>query len=142
MSVTPPAVTPGGHVLEPHPTGMFAALGRFNYRFRRWLPLIGLAIVIGLNVWAAAGGGKLIQGGWVIPGSQEQQAADKLTAAFGQDQTTMLVVYTDPNGDAASPAFAAKVNDSLAAIATDHAVTRVLTYADAPSPELLSRVPA
>jgi uncharacterized membrane protein YdfJ with MMPL/SSD domain len=139
MSLTPPAVTPGGHVLEPHPIGMFAALGRFDYRFRRWLPLIGLAVVIGLNAWAAAGGGKLIQGGWVIPGSQEQQAADKLTREFGQDQTTMLVVYTDPSGDAASATFQATVHDSLSAVATDQAVTKVLTYADAPSAELLSR---
>ncbi|HEU4862971.1 MAG TPA: hypothetical protein VFU44_04285, partial [Candidatus Limnocylindria bacterium] len=38
--------------LEPHPTGIFAALGRFDYRFRRVLPFIGLAAVIGLNIWA------------------------------------------------------------------------------------------
>ncbi|HET6820388.1 MAG TPA: MMPL family transporter [Candidatus Limnocylindria bacterium] len=134
----PPTTTPGGHVLEPHPTGMFAALGRFDYRFRRWLPLIGLAIVIGLNGWAAASGGKLIQGGWVIPGSQEQQAADILTSRFGQDQTTMLVVYTDPKGDAASAAFQQTVHDSLADVAADDSVTKVVTYADAPSAELLS----
>jgi RND superfamily putative drug exporter len=139
MSSTPPTITRGGHVLEPHPTGMFAALGRFDYRYRKVLPLIGLALVIGLNIWASAGGGKLIQGGWVIPGSQEQQAADKLTAEFSQDQTTMLVVYTDPAGDASSPTFQAKVKDSLADVAADDAVTRVLTYGDAPSAELLSR---
>jgi RND superfamily putative drug exporter len=130
--------TPDGHVLEPHPTGMFAALGRFDYRFRFVLPIIGLLLVIGLNVWAAVGGGTLIQGGWVIPGSQEQQAADLLTQKFGQDQTTMLVVYTDPDGDAASPAFQHKVAGSLARVQDDAAVTDVLTYADTPSAELLS----
>jgi RND superfamily putative drug exporter len=132
------SITPGGHVREPHPTGMFAALGRFDYRFRFVLPILGLLLVIGLNVWAAVGGGTLIQGGWVIPGSQEQRAADLLTEKFGQDQTTMLVVYTDPDGDAASSAFQDKVADSLAAVRADDSVTEVLTYADAPSAELLS----
>ncbi|HET7519948.1 MAG TPA: MMPL family transporter, partial [Candidatus Limnocylindria bacterium] len=130
--------TPGGHVLEPHPTGMFAALGRFDYRFRFVLPIIGLLLVIGLNVWAAMDGGTLIQGGWVIPGSEEQRAADRLTDRFGQDQTTMLVVFSDPDGDAASPEFQATVADSLAAVRDDSSVTEVLTYADAPSAELLS----
>jgi RND superfamily putative drug exporter len=139
MSAPHRTTTAAGHVLEPHPTGMFAALGRFDYRFRRWLPLMGLALVIGLNGWAAASGGKLIQGGWVIPGSEEQQAADILTSRFGQDQTTMLVVYTDPAGDASSPAFQQTVRDSLTDIAADDSVTKVLTYADAPSAELLSR---
>ncbi|MEO8639064.1 MAG: hypothetical protein ABI458_04010, partial [Chloroflexota bacterium] len=71
-----PASPPGnGHVRELHPTGIFAAVGRFDYRFRRWLPIVGLAIVIGMNVWAATSGGTLIQGGWVIDGSEEQRAA-------------------------------------------------------------------
>jgi len=29
---------------------VFAALGRFSYRFRRWIPPVGLALVIGLSV--------------------------------------------------------------------------------------------
>jgi RND superfamily putative drug exporter len=117
---------------------MFAALGRFDYRFRRVLPVIGLALVIGLNAWAAVGGGELIQGGWVIPGSQEQQAADQLAKRFGQDQTTMLVVYTDPAGDAASTAFQQTVRQSLVDVAADDSVIKVVTYADTHRPEQLS----
>ncbi|HEX6139066.1 MAG TPA: MMPL family transporter [Candidatus Limnocylindria bacterium] len=132
---------PGGplHVREPHPRGIFAAVGRFNYRFRRWIPLVGLVLVIGVNVWSRVDGGELIQGGWVIAGSQEQQAAALLEDRFGQPETSMLVVYTDPDGDAASPAFQAIVRDSLSEVRDDPAVTRVLTYADAPAPELLSK---
>ena len=64
-SATSTPTPPGnGHVLEPHPTGLFAAIGRFDYRFRRWLPIVGLALVIGLNAWSSAAGGRLIQGGW------------------------------------------------------------------------------
>ncbi|HEY8178524.1 MAG TPA: MMPL family transporter [Candidatus Limnocylindria bacterium] len=117
---------------------MFAALGRFDYRFRKVLPIIGLALVIGLNVWATVGGGTLIQGGWVIPGSEEQQAADVLTDRFGPTETTMLLIFKDPDGDAASPAFQSTVQGSLADITDDPDVERVVTYADAPAPALLS----
>ena len=123
---------------EPHPTGIFAAVGRFDYRFRKLLPIIGLAAVIGLNLWANFGGGTLIQGGWVIPGSEEQRAAAVLASRFGQQATTMLVVYRAPDGNAASDAFQAKVSDSLVAVAADSSVTRVVTYAQTHAAALLS----
>jgi uncharacterized membrane protein YdfJ with MMPL/SSD domain len=136
MAPTPPL--PTGHVRELHPTGIFAAVGRFDYRFRRWLPIVGLAIVIGFNAWAAASGGTLIQGGWVIDGSEEQRAAALIADRFGSEATTMLVVYQDPDGKAASPDFQAAVKASLARVAEDSAVTKVQTYADTGAPALLS----
>ena len=90
----PPAAPPAPRVpndLELHPTGVFAALGRFDYRFRRVVPVIGLLLMIGLQVWASQAGGRLIQGGWVIEGSEEQRAADLLADRFGTQATTMLV---------------------------------------------------
>ena len=83
MAPAPPP--PNGHVRERHPTGIFAAVGRFDYRFRRWLPIVGLAIVIGTNAWAASSGGTLIQGGWVIDGSEEQRAAALIAYRFGSE---------------------------------------------------------
>ena len=134
-SAGPPAT---GHVRELHPTGIFAAVGRFDYRFRRWLPIVGLAIVIGTNVWAAASGGTLIQGGWVIDGSEEQRAAALIADRFGSEATTMLVVYRDPKGAAAAPAFQATVEASLARVADDPAVTKIQTYGSTGAPALLS----
>ena len=134
--LTPPP--PNGHVRELHPTGIFAAVGRFDYRFRRWLPIAGLVIVIGINVWAATAGGTLIQGGWVIDGSEEQRAAALIADRFGSEATTMLVVYEDPDRNAASPDFQATVKASLARVAEDPAVTKVQTYADTSAPALLS----
>jgi len=128
-----------GHVRELHPTGIFAAFGRFDYRFRRWLPIIGLVVMIGTNVLAATSGGTLIQGGWVIDGSQEQRAAALIADRFGDEATTMLVVYRDPDGDAASPAFQAGVDASLAGVVDDPAVTRIQTYGSTGFPALLSR---
>jgi uncharacterized membrane protein YdfJ with MMPL/SSD domain len=134
----PASPRPGGHVRELHPTGIFAAVGRFDYRFRRWLPLIGLALLVGTNVWAATSGGTLIQGGWVIDGSEEQRAAAVLADRFGSEATTMLVVYRDPAGRAASPEFQDTVKGSLEAVADDDEVTKVQTYGDTGAPALLS----
>ncbi len=135
-----PGPRPGhdASILEPHPRGIFAAIGRFDYRFRLLLPILGVALLVGVNVWSRVDGGKLIQGGWVISGSEEQQAATLLASRFGEQATTMLVVYTDPAGNAASPAFQAEVKASLATVAKDSAVTGIVTYADTGTPELLS----
>ena len=131
-------MTSGQHVRELHPTGLFAAVGRFDYRFRRWLPIVGLAIVIGTNAWAATSGGTLIQGGWVIDGSEEQREAALIADRFGNEATLMLVVYQDPARDAASPAFQATVESSLARVADDPAVTGIQTYGKTHLPALLS----
>src|SRR5918999_3025709 len=64
--------------------GIFAALGRATYRHRRWLPLAGLALVIGLNAWAAVAGGRLSQGGWQVPGSEALRAEELFTDRFGE----------------------------------------------------------
>ena len=123
--------------LELHPTGVFAALGRFDYRFRRVVPVIGLLLMIGLQVWASQAGGRLIQGGWVIEGSEEQRAADLLADRFGTQATTMLVILEDPEGDAASPAFQEVVSETLQPIADEPLVDEITTYADSPVDELL-----
>ena len=138
MSVAPNPPLPNGHMRERHPTGIFAAVGRFDYRFRRWLPIVGLAIVIGTNAWAATSGGTLIQGGWVIDGSEEQRAAAIIADRFGSEETTMLVVYVDPDGNAASSDFQAMVEASLVHVADDPSVTKVQTYASTGAPALLS----
>ena len=83
-------------------------------------------------MWGNLAGGKLIQGGWVISGSEEQRATALLADRFGEQATTMLVVYRDPAGDAASTTFQHQIKASLAKVADDPVVDRVTTYADAP----------
>jgi uncharacterized membrane protein YdfJ with MMPL/SSD domain len=124
--------------LEPHPTGMFAALGRFDYRHRRLLPVLGLAAMIGLQVWASQAGGRLIQGGWVIDGSEEQRAAELLADRFGTQATSMLVLYEAEDGDAAAPAFQDAIAASLDVIADDPLVDEITTYGESPVDMLLS----
>jgi hypothetical protein len=138
LEPAPPPSRNDGHVLEPHPTGVFAAIGRFDYRFRRWLPIVGLALVIGLNAWASTSGGRLIQGGWVIPDSDEQRAVDLLANRFGEQESTMLVLYRAPDGDATDPGFQDRVRDSLAPIQDDPAVDRIETWGETGFDPLLS----
>jgi uncharacterized membrane protein YdfJ with MMPL/SSD domain len=119
--------------------GIFAALGRFTYRGRRWIPLVGLALVIGLNVWATTAGGRLSQGGWQVPGSEAARAGELFADRFGEQATSMIVLFTDPDGDAGSPAFQATVAGAVAPLADDPTVDEIVTYADIADPSFLSR---
>jgi uncharacterized membrane protein YdfJ with MMPL/SSD domain len=119
--------------------GIFAALGRFTYRGRRWIPLVGLALVIGLNVWATTAGGRLSQGGWQVPGSEAARAEELFADRFGEQVTSMIVLFTDPDGDAGSPAFQATVAGAVAPLADDPTVDEIVTYADIADPSFLSR---
>jgi RND superfamily putative drug exporter len=117
---------------------VFAALGRFDYRFRRWLPLAALALMIAVNAAAASWGGELSQGGWNIPGSETERAEALLKDRFGASQEQMFVVYRDDEADATSPAFQSAVTDSLDRVAADDRVDAVITYATVPDPDFIS----
>ena len=138
---TPPAAPPSPeHVLEPHPTGMFAALGRFDYRFRKraadsrpgaghrpqrlgrrrrrhpdpgWLGHPGLA--------GAAGGGR----------PRRSDSARPRRPCSSSSRTRTATPRRRPSRRT--------VKDSLGDISNDPDVERVVTYADAPAPALLVR---
>ncbi|HET9415973.1 MAG TPA: MMPL family transporter [Candidatus Limnocylindria bacterium] len=140
-SEPPPAVAPpppaSPIVVAPNPiddriahNGLFAGLGRATYRWRRVLPIIGLALVIGLNIWAATSGGRLSQGGWQISGSEAARGEALLADRFGEQASSMIIIFTDPDGDAASPTFQETVADAVAPLADEPIVDEILTYAD------------
>jgi RND superfamily putative drug exporter len=119
--------------------GIFAALGRTTYRHRRWLPVAGIALVIGLNVWAQVAGDALSQGGWQIDGSEAARAEDLVADRFGEQATSLIVILTDRDGDAASDAFQATVRETVEALADEPVVSEILTYSDVGDPSFLSR---
>ena len=119
--------------------GAFAALGRWTYRSRRWLPVAGIALVVALNAWSWVGAGTLSQGGWQIRGSDAVRAGELLSDRFGEQATTLFVIFTDPDGDAASREFQAAVSDAVAPLADDPIVDEVVTYADVADPSFVSR---
>ena len=119
--------------------GIFAALGRATYRHRRWLPIAGVALVVGLNVWAATAGDQLSQGGWQIEGSEAARAEALVADRFGEQATSLIVILADPDGDAASPEFQATVAESVAPLTDEALVGEILTYADVGDPSFVSR---
>ncbi len=145
----PPGVVPGaGAATPPRPepphdriahNGIFAALGRATYRWRRWLPALGVLLVIGLNAWSFTAAGRLSQGGWQIAGSEAAEGEALLADRFGEQASTMIVILTDPDGDAASEDFQATVDDAVAPLAGEPIVDEVLTYADVGDPSFVSR---
>ncbi|MGQ0608223.1 MAG: MMPL family transporter [Chloroflexota bacterium] len=143
----PPGLPEGPPAVSPDPVpddriahnGVFAALGRGTYRSRRWLPIVGLALVIGLNAWSATAGGRLSQGGWQVPGSEAQHAEALFADRFGEQATSLIVILTDPNGTADSDEFQATVAESVAPLGDDPVVSEILTYADVGDPSFLSR---
>ena len=142
----PPGRPPPGRPADPPPpddriahNGIFAALGRATYRHRRWLPIAGVALVIGLNVWAATAGDQLSQGGWQIDGSEAARAEALVADRFGEQATSLIVILTDPDGDAASAEFQATVADTVAPLEDEALVSEILTYADVGDPSFISR---
>jgi RND superfamily putative drug exporter len=117
---------------------MFAALGRFSYRFRRWIPPIGIALVIGLMVWVSQAGGDFSQGGWQIEGSESMTTEQLLADRFGEQATAILVILEDPDGDAGSEAFQSVLADTVEPLLDDPAVDEIITYADNGDPRFLS----
>src|ERR671914_258062 len=125
---------PESHVDAPRPlrpddrvahNGIFAALGRATYRHRRWLPVAGIALVIGLNGWGQVAGDTLSQGGWQIDGSEAARANALVAERFGEQATSLIVIFTDPEGDAASPAFQATVAESVEPLAEEPVVSEI-----------------
>jgi uncharacterized membrane protein YdfJ with MMPL/SSD domain len=133
-----PVATGPGHVDHVTRNGLFAALGRFTYRWRRVLPVIGIALVIGLNVWAATSGGRLSQGGWQVPGSEAARGSALLADRFGEQSSSLIVIFTDPEGNATSPDFQATVADAVAPLSGEPIVDEILTYADVRDPAFVS----
>ncbi|MDQ3880432.1 MAG: MMPL family transporter [Chloroflexota bacterium] len=117
---------------------MFSALGRFDYRFRRVIPVVGLVIMVVTGIVAARFGGELSGGGWEIPGSESLRARELLEDRFGAGRTTMLVVYRDRDADTGSPEFQRVVADSLSRLRDDPAVDSIVTYADVADRDLVS----
>ena len=118
--------------------GLFAALGRFTYRWRRWLPIAGLAIVIGLNVWSITSAARLSQGGWQVAGSEAARAEALLVDRFGGELSSMIVIFTDPDGDAASDRFQGIVADAVEPLRGEALVDGIVTYADIEDPAFVS----
>jgi len=119
---------------------MFAAIGRFSYRFRWpviavWVAafLLGLAAVPRLH-------GELKGGGFSNARAPAQRALDLMHARLHTGLASVQIVFTSPTLDAAGPRFQAAETRALAGVtpATVPGLQRVDTFASTGDRTLLS----
>jgi len=108
---------------------VFTALGRFDYRHRRSLPLVMLGLAVAAVALSTAFGGQLSPGGFTIPGSNSARAEALLAQAFGSGRTSLVVVYVSPRPDAADPPVEHQITHSLRRLRGYGPVSSILTYA-------------
>ncbi|MBC7294602.1 MAG: MMPL family transporter, partial [Thermoleophilia bacterium] len=120
---------------------MFAALGRFAYRFR-WL-VIGLWVLLfAVALIATPYLGQALQGsGFANPHAPSQEAARLIEERFGQGATTVLIVFQSSSLEATGADFQALQRKALTAVqeAGIPGLESIQTYADTGSDLLLSR---
>ena len=98
-----------------------------------------LALVIGLNVWAATAGATLSQGGWQIDGSDAARAEALVADRFGEQATSLIV---DPHRSRRRRRLAGLPGDrrrAVAPLADEPIVSEILTYTDVGDPSFVSR---
>ena len=107
---------------------MFRRLGDFAFRFRKFIVVGAVALTVILVGLSGPLGGQFTSGGYSVPGSQSQNAANLLSRYFGNSATQFLLVFHSATADAASPAVQAKVNDSFQRLARQPFTGGVLDY--------------
>jgi len=119
---------------------MFAAIGRFSYRFR-W-PVVAVWVVafaLGLTAFPRLHH-ELKGGGFSNPGAPAQQALDLMQRRLHTGLAETAIVFTSPTLDARSPQFQAAQARALAGVtpATIPGLQSVQTYASSGDTTLIS----
>ena len=120
---------------------MFAAIGRFSYRFR-WVVLALWLVAFALGLWAATRlPGELKGGGFTDPKAPAQQALDTLQRRLKTGLSTLEIVFASDTLPATSPRFQADMAEALSRLTagTVPGLKTIQTYATTGDKELLSR---
>jgi len=115
---------------------MFEAWGRFAYR-RRW-PVLGVAIaaLVVMAVWGTGVFGVLkSSGGFTVPDSQSQKAADIAQRDLGRSDADVVVIYKASVDD---PAAKSKITGSLNSLPSAQ-VASAASYWSTGSPQFVSK---
>jgi len=120
---------------------LFAAIGRFSYRYR-WVVVAVWAIAFVGGLYATTKLSKELKGGGFSNSrAPAQRALDAMQAKLHTGLSTLSVVFTSPDVEARSPQFQAAEAAALASItpATVPHLQGVQTYASTGDPKLISR---
>jgi RND superfamily putative drug exporter len=117
---------------------MFGWWGRTVINVRWWVVAVALALVVAGATWGAGVFGSLTGGGYDDPNSESNRAADRITAALGQRNPDLLVLWSSDSVTAEDPSFRSAVTAAVATIRQQPQVASVTSYVDTPSPALIS----
>src|SRR5918997_827979 len=106
---------------------MFAAWGRFVYRFR-WLVLVASMLSIAAMVYSMQYGGRLGTGEFAAPeGTESGRVDDLLDKEVAKTPPSFMLVFGDKDEKATDPAFRDGVERALEPLEDDDRVTNVRT---------------
>jgi uncharacterized membrane protein YdfJ with MMPL/SSD domain len=116
---------------------MFEALGRVMYRRRRWVVGLSLAFVVFAGVWGTGVFGAMTSGGFNDPDSESTRAVEVAERELGRGGGDVVVLYSSDDLTVDDPAYAAAVEESLAAL-PDDVVEESVTFFGTGAPPLVS----
>jgi uncharacterized membrane protein YdfJ with MMPL/SSD domain len=116
---------------------MFEALGRVMYRRRHWVVALALAFVAFAGVWGTGVFGAMTGGGFEDPDSESTRAFEVAERELGRGGGDVVVLYSSDDLPVDDPAYAAGVEQSLAAL-PDEVVEKAVTFFGTGAPQLVS----
>ncbi len=117
---------------------MFAALGKYTYSYRKWIVAASVVVFLLAVVFGTGAIDRLKPGGFEDESSESFVAKKLLEEQLGQGQTSLFVVFSSDNLTVDDPRFQRAVEEALALLAQDEAVTRVDTFYTTGSQALVS----
>ena len=117
---------------------MFAALGKFNYSYRKWIVAVSVLVFLVAVVFGSSAIDRLKPGGFEDKNSESFVAKELLEEELGQGQSNLFVVFSSGHLAVDDPRFQSAVEEALAPLAQDGAVARVDTFYTTGSPTFVS----
>ncbi|MDQ6693255.1 MAG: MMPL family transporter [Chloroflexota bacterium] len=108
---------------------MFTALGRFTYR-RRWLVLLlGIIFMVASGIYGTSVFGKLKGGGFYDPNAESTKLMDAIPEKLGRDPNSIIALYTSTNGATVTgPAYRAAVLKTLDRVKGQKGVGNITSF--------------
>src|SRR2546430_4952579 len=117
---------------------MFARWGQFVGKARWFVLAAGLALTVFGATWGTGVFGSLSAGGFNDPTTRANQVRQQITRELGDQDSDVLVLYSDPSRTADDPAFRTAVTGALSRIEHRPEVTSVVSWYGTQAPSLVS----
>ncbi|OLB76222.1 MAG: hypothetical protein AUI14_19415 [Actinobacteria bacterium 13_2_20CM_2_71_6] len=117
---------------------MFARWGQFVGKARWFVLAAGLALTVFGATWGTGVFGSLSAGGFNDPNTRANQVRQQITRELGDQDSDVLVLYSDPSRTADDPAFRTAVTGALSRIEHRPEVTSVVSWYGTQAPSLVS----